>query len=316
MYQEEPLEGSALVLVEPGNYIEPSFSLQYENVRDYDCKVSIWACIRDPSSVKLAEQSPITWRSEDGPVLSIMYGEGFDIDLFGMKLEAVKSVGYSGPTFPCIELSGYEMTSKLELCSLTCKSGPALSLMCTHGSLVKGCSVHDVESTGILVPQGQSSTHIDNCRLFSITGSEPNCAAISVRGNDSDAVIENCKIYDCSAGINVVGSAEACIFKNELYSITGVCIQVGGEGTYCEIVDNTIHNNVPICTSKGSVGAPAVWISDGATVHTMKTNAIHDWRGCVPIVVHGDSTAKAGDDWRRDNEFFNNEALDPVQNFR
>jgi hypothetical protein len=87
------VEGSVLVLVEPGVYEE-------EELKVYDGQCfSIWRCDRESDSDK-KEMAKVEWRSRDEEVL-LMVGES-TVSVNGLHMSATKSEGYDGDGCMCV----------------------------------------------------------------------------------------------------------------------------------------------------------------------------------------------------------------------
>ena len=148
------VEGSVLVLVEPGVYEEEGLKV------DGGQCVSIWRCDRESESNK-KEMAKVEWESRDEDVL-IMRG-GSTVSVNGMDMSAVKSEGYDGGGFNCVAAHDGAILS-LELCDLTCECDLAVVEISNSetAATISDCCVHDGESGGVGIYDRASATLENN----------------------------------------------------------------------------------------------------------------------------------------------------------
>ena len=150
------VEGSVLVLVEPGVYEE-------QRVRVVDGqRVSIWRCDRGGESNK-EEMQKVEWQSIDAGTLSV-YGHA-SVSVSGMHMAAMKSKsGYDsvGCGFNCVCASAGG-TLSLELCDLTCEDAAIAGFVgITSSAVVVRCRIHNGNEGGVLICGGASATLENN----------------------------------------------------------------------------------------------------------------------------------------------------------
>jgi parallel beta-helix repeat protein len=180
------VEGSVLVLVEPGVYEE---GLGLGKVVDGQC-VSIWRCDRESESDK-KEMAKVEWRSRDEDVLTMA---GASVSVNGMHMSATKSEGYDGDGFCCVD--AYDAaTLSLELCDLTCECDYAVVQISDSGTAatISSCCIHDGKEGGVVICRGASAT-LENNNIHSNT-----LNGVDVAGEGSEAVLRGNRIYEGKA---------------------------------------------------------------------------------------------------------------------
>jgi parallel beta-helix repeat protein len=222
------MEGSMLVLVEPGVYEE---GLKVDGGQ----RVSIWRCDRESESNK-KEMAKLEWRSRDEEVL-IMVG-GSSVSVNGMHMSALKSEGYDGGRFNCVDADG-AATLSLELCDLTCECDYSVVQISDAGSAVtiSGCCIHDGKSNGVAIYKGASVTlENNNIHLNTEDG-------VAVQDEGSEVVLRGNSIHDGKeTGVRILKGASATLDNNTITDndLAGVIIEDHATAT---LTDNTIKGN-------------------------------------------------------------------------
>ena len=225
------LEGSVLVLVEPGVYEE-------QRVRVVDGqRVSIWRCDRGGESNK-EEMQKVEWQSIDAGTLSV-YGHA-SVSVSGMHMAAMKSKsGYDsvGCGFNCVCASAGG-TLSLELCDLTCEDAAIAGFVgITSSAVVVRCRIHNGNEGGVLICGGASAT-LENNTIFSNT-----LAGVQVRDEGSEGFLYCNRIFDGKeTGVFICDGAHASMNKNIIHSNGLSNVYVSGEGTRAIIRANIVHD--------------------------------------------------------------------------
>jgi parallel beta-helix repeat protein len=247
------VEGSVLVLVEPGVYENESVV-----VDDGEC-VSIWGCDRESESNK-KEMQKVEWRSRDDDTL-VARGSAAAVSVNGVHMSATKSEGYDGGSFGCVTAGG-RATLSLEGCDLTCEGDAAVaqfSLPETTGVMF-GCCIHDGKEGGLFIAERASVT-LENNNIHSNT-----LTGVRVLDEGSEAVLRGNRIHDGKAGgVLIDEGASATLENNNIHSNSRAGVQVEGEGSQVVLRSNLIHDG----KEEGVV------ICEGASA-TLENNTITD----------------------------------------
>jgi parallel beta-helix repeat protein len=224
------VEGSVLVLVEPGVYEEESLFV------DDDQRVSIWRCDRESESNK-KEMQKAEWRSRDDDTLFV-HGSATVVSVNGMHMSAVKSEGFDGGAFGCVVV-GDGATLSLEGCDLTCEGdAPVAQFMGNETTGVMfGCCIHDGKEGGLFIAERASVT-LENNNIHSNT-----LGGVDVQGEGSDAVLRGNRIHDGKEmGVVISEGASATLENNTITDndLSGVQLQLHATAT---LNGNTIKGN-------------------------------------------------------------------------
>jgi parallel beta-helix repeat protein len=246
------VEGSVLVLVEPGVYEE---GLEVDDGQ----RVSIWRCDRESESDK-KEMAKVEWRSRDEEVLAMPSASTVSVN--GMHMSAVKSEGYDGDGFNCVDAHA-GATLSLELCDLTCECDDYAVVEISNSgtaATISDCCIHDGESGGVHITDGASAT-LENNNIHSNTQQ-----GVTVQDEGSKAVLRGNRIHDGKeSGVVIFEGASSTFENNNIYSNTLQGVGVQGKGSEVVMRGNHIHDG------KGE----GMFICDGASA-TLENNTITD----------------------------------------
>jgi parallel beta-helix repeat protein len=214
------MEGSLLVMVEPGVYEEKTV------VVDGAQRVSIWRCDRESESNK-KKMSKVEWRSWDNDTL---YCRAAAV--------SVKSEGYGGGGFGCVG-GGEGVTLSLEGCDLTCEGDAAVVQFAQNETtgVMYGCRIHDGKSGGVGIAVGASAT-LENNNIHSTSE-----AVLVVYEEGSKVVIRGNRIHDGKGdGVVIATNACATLLNNTITDndLAGITVAVHSTST---LTGSTIKGN-------------------------------------------------------------------------
>jgi parallel beta-helix repeat protein len=281
------VEGSVLVLVEPGLYEEERVV-----VDDDEC-VSIWRCDRESESNK-EEMQKVEWRCRDDDTL-ITYGDAAAVSVNGMHMSVTESEGYDGDGLSCVA-AGDGATLSLEGCDLTCESNAAVAQFLDNETtgVMFGCCIHDGKKAGVLIRDGASATlennTITNNDLGGVLNAVHSTATLTgnaIKGNGqckieqteeelagwpeviaagASATLENNRIHDGKGeGVVIAVGASATLENNTITDNDHIGVIIGNHAT-TTLTGNTIKGNGQ-CKIERTEEELAVWSEAMATVY-------------------------------------------------
>ena len=243
------VEGSVLVLVEPGVYKEAGSDVD-------DCnRVSIWRCDRQSSKGDVLK---VEWTSVDQHVL-ILQGK-VSVSVNGVHMAATKSALYNGSPFVCVG-TGDGSALTLERCNLTSAGATIIQIGGTESSaLVSGCCIHD-GMAGVFIGN-KAKAVLENNDIHSLIFS-----AVQVQDEGTEAVLRGNTIHHgkqagvyvfakakadlfnnvihstCRAGVRVDDASQVALRGNRLFDSEGCGVLMSGKGTMGTLENNIITSN-------------------------------------------------------------------------
>jgi parallel beta-helix repeat protein len=291
----ELLEGSIMVLVEPGVYEESTVV-----VHGRWC-VTIWGCERPVAAPAASAFSApnqvaslpdhddgiqrVCWRTWNEGVLDL-YNEGAFVSVFGMHMAALKAEGVECDDFYTVYAGG-AATLSLERCDLTCQNGDAVYIQRLGTSAtVSNCCIHNGNEGGVSICEKGKASLIGNVIHSNAE------AGVKVQDAGSHAVIKGNHIHDGKgSGVTIEDNAKATVEGNGIHNneLAGVAVLSHSAAI---LVNNNIKGNGRPESGQSDLGFAGITASDHCVI-TMPpgSNTVKD-NGNGVEQVHLDDTTE------------------------
>jgi parallel beta-helix repeat protein len=225
------VEGSVLVLVEPGVYEEGLFIDEEED----GLSVSIWACDRESKTGK-GETQRVEWKNRDECTLHV--SDDVCVSVNGMTMSSERSSRCSD-TFSCVH-AAKGATLSLESCDLTTQFD-CYVVHVSHESttaVISSCCIHDGLEGGVSISRGAEATLLIDNDIHS------NGIGVSVTTEGRRVVLRNNRLKRQKRfGVVIFGAnVEATLEDNTISDNDWAGVEITDHSTVT-LTGNTIKGN-------------------------------------------------------------------------
>lgn len=245
------VEGSVLMLVEPGVYDEAVL------INEPGINVTLRACERESDSRKGIMQK-MEWVCKDAIVVNI--NNELSVSLIGMHITGAKSEGRKGEDTPCVQATQGSALC-MERCYATCEDGPVVMVSGTGTTAsLSGCCIHDGASAGFFI-FNQAKATLENNDIHSNVLSN-----VAVYHEGSEALLRNNRVRNGKHdGVRVYEKGLVTMERNIITGndLEGVDIQ---DRSTLAFFGNTIKNNGH-CTIQRTLSVLSGWSVGGVSAY-------------------------------------------------